>query len=672
MMRNANPRLVATLLFCLVLAGCQLPRPIPAAPSGDPQSLYQATFTPIAVENSPGNPHQPTPSPTFAPLPEGMPTSPPAPTVQPETRRHPVIVIGWDGAQAGAIYDLMASGSLPHFAALAGQGVRAAAQSVDPPLTAPAFSSMATGSYPALTGMVSNDFHDPNDSFYWYRSAFDEPFDQAEPVWVTASRNGLTTATVFFSGASPAFPDQMADYSVGYGVREAYSSQQTVPLAPAKAWENAPVSYSPALEGAFQIPEIAHVRLLVVDTTDDHTANYDAVLLTASLDGGENSRKVTNRTPKITAGGWGSLILRTSPFSGADILIQKIDSGQVTLFHSAVERNTAAPSSLIKALNQKFSFPPAEPDTYALQHGWITPLDYLHMLGRFSDWLAKVTAWVSETYHPDLLFTWQVGFDAAGHAFMLQDPRQAGYSPERANDYAGYLLQAAQVSDLALGTMLRQVDLKDTTVLMVADHGMAPCHTTVYVNTLLQQAGLLTLDKRDYVVVNRSRAFAVASGGATHIYINLKGREQDGIVSVGEYLAVQKRIIDLFKSVVDPVTGKPVFQRVLARSDLGPLGLDHINSGDVFVQAAPGYTLDGWRGKRSAFAPSPDLGQHGYDSSLPEMQGLFIAAGYGIPSTGEEIPPLRIVDIAPTIASLLDFMPAPTVGGTLILELRNR
>ena len=671
-MHNTKPLLVATLLLSLVLAACQQPNPIQATPPGVLDPFPQSSLTPGAAAIDAANATLPAPSATGTPPAEIAPTTVPVAPSPTEARRHSVIVIGWDGGQAEAIFKLMANGSLPHFAALASQGVRSSAQSIDPPLTAPGFSSIATGSYPAHTGIVSNTFHNPNDSFYWYRSAFDEPLDQAEPVWVTASRAGLTTATVFFNGASPAFPGQMADYTIGYGEREAYSSQETIQLTPAQAWENSPVSFSPALEGAFRIPEVVLVRLLVIDSTDDQTANYDLVLLTSSPDGGANSRTVTNNTPHLKAAEWGPLVLKTNHLSGADFLIQKIGPGQVMLFHSAVEHNTAAPQALSESLNQKFSFPPAEPDIYALQHGWIGPEDYLHMLQRFSDWLAQVTAWVFNAYHPDLLFTWQDGFDAAGHAFMLQDPRQANYSPERAKEYAGYLLQAAQISDQALGTMLDGVNLQDTTALMVADHGMAPCHTTVYVNTVLQKAGLLTLDKKNYVVVNRSKAFAVASGGSVHVYINLKGREQKGIVTTGDFSAVRKRVMELFASLTDPVNGMPVFQRVLARTELSSLGLEHLNSGDVFAQATPGYNLDGWRGKRTIFEPSLDLGQHGYDSSLPEMQALFIAAGYGIKPVGGEIRPVRVVDIAPTIAALLGFAPAPAVDGLAIPGLGDR
>jgi len=671
-MHNTKPLLIAMLILSLVLTGCERPNPIRATAPGVQDPFPQSSLTPGRAVTDITEAALPTTAATGTLPAEITPTNIPVAPTPTEARRHSVIVIGWDGGQAEVLFNLMAKGSLPHFAALAVQGVHSSAQSVDPPLTAPAFSSIATGSYPAHTGIVSNTFHNPNDSFYWYRSAFNEPFDQAEPVWVTASRLGLTTATVFFNGASPAFPNQMADYTIGYSERDAYSSQGTIHLTPAQAWKNSPVSYSPALEGVFRIPEVALTRLLVVDSTDDQTANYDLVLLTSSPDGGANSRTVTNNTPHLKAGEWGPLVLKTNPLSGADFLIQKISPGQVTLFYTAVEHNTATPQALSETLNQKFRFPPAEPDIYALQHGWISPADYMHMLQRFSDWLAQVTAWVFNVYHPDLLFTWQEGFDASGHAFMLQDPRQANYSPERAKEYAGYMQQAAQVSDQALGTMLDGVNLHDTTVLMVANHGMAPCHTTVYVNTVLQKAGLLTLDKKAYVVVNRSKAFAVASGGAVHVYINLKGREKNGIVTPDEYPAVQKRVMEVLTSLTDPVNGLSVFQRVLARTELSSLRLEHLNSGDVFAQASPGYNLDGWRGKRTIFEPSLDLGQHGYDSSLPEMQALFIAAGYGISPAGGEIPPMRVVDIAPTIAALLGFAPAPTVDGVAIPRLGDR
>ena len=182
------------------------------------------------------------------------------------------------------------------------------------------------------------------------------------------------------------------------------------------------------------------------------------------------------------------------------------------------------------------------------------------------------------------------------------------------------------------------------------------------------------------IVVEESKALGVASGGAANIYINLKGREKAGIVLPEEYPEIQKQILSLFESLIDPATGKHVFQRVLAHDQLSQLGLDHPNSGDVFIQANPGYNLDDWRGWDDVLEPASFYGQHGYDISLPEMQAMFIAAGAGLnpnragnqPAEGWVIPPVRVVDYAPTIATLMGFELPASIDGQPIQAFLER
>ncbi len=600
----------------------------------------------------------PTAPPTEAPGTE----TPATATIEPDKRS--VVLISWDASRADIVYNMMETGLLPTFASLAANGIRAEyAQTIDPSLTAAAHNSISSGSYPTYTGITSNSFHVTGDDFYWYRVGFDESMDEAEPIWVTASRNGLTTAAVFFVGGSPAHDDQLADYTIGYGIEDAYSKQWKVSLSETDAWENVPDSYSPPLDGSFSIQNVGSVYLYGIDTTDDNTENYDTVVLNTERSGSEPAQVLKESE-------WGSLILLERAYAGADFLIQEINSETVTLYHTGVERNSASPKELLDALNKKFGCFPPGGDSYALEHGWITEEDFLYQLERQSVYMAEVAAWIYSTYHPDLMLTWQDPFDSAGHQFFMTDPRQMNYSPERAEQYQGYYNQAATVADRSLSIMLDAFDLDTTTVLMVGDHGMAPIHSVVYVNTILEQNGLLTLDSQNYVVLEQTKAFAIASGGAVHIYINLVGREKGGgTVTADEFPIIQEQIIELFQNVVDPVSGEAVFQRVLPRSELGSLGLDHPNSGDVFAQAIPGYHLDGWRGNDYVFAPADFYGQHGYDSSLPEMHAIFIAAGAKIPMSGAVIPPVRIVDYAPTIARLLGFEPSPTVQGSPILAI---
>ena len=52
--------------------------------------------------------------------------------------------------------------------------------------------------------------------------------------------------------------------------------------------------------------------------------------------------------------------------------------------------------------------------------------------------------------------------------------------------------------------------------------------------------------RKGKVDTSKSKAYAVASGAIAHIYINLEGRERNGIVSKEEYPEVQKEIMDIF------------------------------------------------------------------------------------------------------------------------------
>jgi predicted AlkP superfamily pyrophosphatase or phosphodiesterase len=589
------------------------------------------------------------------PVPASTPTSIPEPSV---------FLISWDGGRADMIYDWIETGALPTFARLAHSGVRAAyARSVDPPVTAAAQYSIATGSYPYRTGVVSNAYHNYNDSFYWYRLGFETMLDQGEPIWVTASKSGLSTASIFFVGGTPLMPGQMADYTIGYGIRDAYSKQVTVTLEAATGWQNLPVSYSPALQAEYHIPEVAAIHLLATDTTDDQQTNYNTVYLTHSNQ--NTDRIITGDTIQLQEHGWRPVTLIPQTVAGAYFLIQSIQPTQIVFYHTNVYHNTASPRQLLEALNDQYGFFHAGADAYAFEHGWITAEDNLFLMELSAHWMAEVTAWVYATYRPQLLFTWQDGFDAGGH-FFFPPITQQNETNETNPKYVQSFSHLVQTLDQALETMLRPVNLEQTTVMIVSDHGMAPLHTDVFVNTLLEQEGLLVLDRRNYVVVEKSQAFAVASGGAANIYINLAGREREGIVSSEDYAAVQNRIATLFSNLIDPNNGAMVFERVVLGEDLSKYHLDHANSGDVFVQAYPGYGLDDWRGNDFLFTPSIYRGQHGYDSARPDMMTPFIAAGRGVTGKDQVIPPVEIVDYAPTIAHLLGFQPSVAVDGKII------
>lgn len=115
--------------------------------------------------------------------------------------------------------------------------------------------------------------------------------------------------------------------------------------------------------------------------------------------------------------------------------------------------------------------------------------------------------------------------------------------------------------DEALGRVYEVVD-DDTTLIVMSDHGFAPFYWAVNLNTWLLEKGYVTLEDPSkqgqqalFGNVDWSKTTAYAFG-LNGLYINLKGREANGIVERGE--AYQKLLDQLEKdllAMVDPRNG---------------------------------------------------------------------------------------------------------------------
>jgi len=113
----------------------------------------------------------------------------------------PLILISIDGFRA----DYLERGLTPNLAALAADGVRAQAMRPSfPSLTFPNHYSLVTGLYPDHHGIVNNTMVDPQLGKFTIKtsaSASGKWWDGAEPIWVTADKQGLHTGTMFWPGS---------------------------------------------------------------------------------------------------------------------------------------------------------------------------------------------------------------------------------------------------------------------------------------------------------------------------------------------------------------------------------------------------------------------------------------------------------------------------------------
>lgn len=125
-----------------------------------------------------------------------------APAVSaPAERRAPVtILVSIDGFRA----DYLERGVTPNLVALAQSGISAAMRPSFPSITFPNHWTLVTGLRPDRSGIVGNKMEDPRKPGVVFTMATDDPFwwTESEPLWVTAERAGIRTATMFWPGSN--------------------------------------------------------------------------------------------------------------------------------------------------------------------------------------------------------------------------------------------------------------------------------------------------------------------------------------------------------------------------------------------------------------------------------------------------------------------------------------
>jgi predicted AlkP superfamily phosphohydrolase/phosphomutase len=271
--------------------------------------------------------------------------------------------------------------------------------------------------------------------------------------------------------------------------------------------------------------------------------------------------------------------------------------------------------------------------------------------------------------------------------------------------------------DQSIGRILEQVD-DDTTVIILSDHGMGAAHNFVVLNNWLAEVGLLRFKndpltwlkrqmfdagftlKNIHKVVDRlglarhaeykamysvdgllkrfflsflnvdwSRTRAYSFGRHTGpIYVNVKGRESQGIVEPGpEYEMVRQEITELARNFCDPRTGRPIIGRVLRREEL--------YSGPFFEQAPdltllPAQETDIFFGLAD-FGDNQVMGPVYRYSGMHRDDGLLIMHGWDI-QPGSRIEGAVIWDLAPTILYIMGIrVPQDMDGQVLGAVLKN-
>jgi predicted AlkP superfamily pyrophosphatase or phosphodiesterase len=316
----------------------------------------------------------------------------------------------------------------------------------------------------------------------------------------------------------------------------------------------------------------------------------------------------------LPLGRWADLPCRLSERDAVcPVKLLKLDlTAETRLYFGGVYPLRAYPEDFASALAARKLFWTGPPDDRSLGAAWmgrpgIDLETWLEQSDRFTRFFGEGLLTAAQRSDWDLLMGYLPVIDEAGHQLLLTDPRQPGFTPERRDALEAARRKVWQAVDRELARLLGALDLRSTVVVIVSDHGMTPVHTAVDPNVLLQEKGLLAADRKGKVQEKGTLAWTVGSGGVVHVYV---APDRPDLVPV---------LRDLFAGWT--VNGEHPVERIYSRKEAAAVHLDHPDSGDLILFLREGFG-DG---------EANTYGKHGYLTTYPDMRGIYMALGAGIP-----------------------------------------
>ncbi len=234
--------------------------------------------------------------------------------------------------------------------------------------------------------------------------------------------------------------------------------------------------------------------------------------------------------------------------------------------------------------------------------------------------------------------------DRVSHVFWrFRDPKHPAYDAALAARYGDAVEKSYDTMDAIVGETARALP-RDAVLLVLSDHGFATWRRSVNYDSWLVEKGYLVLKGNaqrqnlealfsrgafwEAVDWSKSRAYAMGLGD---VYINLRGREKDGIVAPGsEYESLRDELSRRLLELTDPATGERAVSRVFKREDVYRR-YDPRLIPDLIVANRPGYRVS-WQASLgvptgSVFEDNRDVWSGDHCSLDPDLvRGVFFAS----------------------------------------------
>lgn len=533
-----------------------------------------------------------------------------------ESRGQRVIVLGFDGMDYSLTKELMAQGKLPNFSRVAESGTFTHLGTSAPPLSPVAWSNFITGMDSGGHGIFDFVHRDP-DTMVPYLSTsltrdpevfslmgFDIPLSsggtelmrRGQAFWELLEEQGIETSILRMPANFPptgkatrelsgmGTPDLMGTYgtfSFYTSVLFPFPGKEIGGGNVYEAWEENGV-----VEAQLHGPSAGEDKLVAdfkvyIDPEDD----------IARLEVGDEQRI-------LRAGDWSDWVpveleARSSDDDSAGLMAPKVPviarfylrsvRPEFEMYVSPLNFHPDGPAETISTPDDYaeelaeatgFFYTQGMPEeTKGLSEGVLTVDEFLAQAEIAGRELAEQYEYVLNDFHDGLLFYYFGNLDQISHMMWRSyDPEHPNYDPERDGPYAHIIEDLYIEADRIVGHTLDEMG-DDTQLVIMSDHGFTSWRRSFHLNNWLMENGYLAVKdsnlKKDpgylfNVDWSRTRAYGLGLNG---MYINVEGRERDGIVDPSERAALMAEIQAGLLEVIDPVTEMPAITKVYSRDD---------------------------------------------------------------------------------------------------------
>lgn len=607
-------------------------------------------------------------------------------------RGQKLIILGIDGMDPQLLRRFIREGKMPNFAKLAEQGSFRQLTTSIPPQSPVAWSNLITGMNAGGHGIFDFIHRDPKTmELYFSTSKVEAPkhaihlgkwvipigsgnveqLRKGKAFWELLDEHNVPNSVLRIPANFPPVPAKGKTLS-GMGTPDLRGTYGTFSF-----YTDDPTTASGVVEGGRIIPVQVDNSKVVADLIGpDNTFRKNSPAATqrfeVAIDPSESVAKVALQDQEfvLREGEWSDwkpvqfqLIPLLVHVRGMCRFYLKQAHPRFQLYVSPINIDPAdpalpisTPSSYSKLLTDEsgeFYTQGIAEDTKALSDAVLDDKEYLQQARTVLAEHRRIFDAEFPKFHKGVFFFYFSSLDLNSHMmWRLMDPKHPEYDARAASQNGSAIADFYEQMDQVLGEVLPNLD-EHTTLLVLSDHGFAPYYRSFNLNTWLLNNGYIKLKAEDGanssdplagVDWSQTRAYGIGLNG---LYLNLLGREREGIVHAGsEADALIRDIKQKLLAVRDPQSNLPVITRVDVAKEVYQGA--YANSGpDLLV----GYNREyraGWKTILGAFTQdvlenntNPWSGDHCMDYTL--VPGVLLSNREIL------VTDPALTDIAPTI-----------------------